>query len=156
MPYPTSNRNTRIARDVTVMSVAPAPVSGTAGTAIDFLGLFETVEFDFKREFVDTNGSAQIDMSSRATRWGKGSVKLSGFTRGTASAFAAIFAAGSHALFTFTESATGDAWQCLCTCESFSKSIGKEATKDTLTLGQEGTPLYGPSGSTLTAMVLEA
>ena len=156
MAYPTTNRNTRIARDVTVMSCAPAPISGTAGTAVDFLGVFETMEFSLKREFVDVSGSADDSMSSRAVRWGKGSVKLSGYSRATASKFAAIFAANSHALFTFTEIATGDAWQFICTCEDFSKSVGKEATKDTLSLGQEGDPLFGPAGGTLAVMTLEA
>lgn len=156
MTYDTSKRNTRIARDVTVLSCAPAPNSGQAGTPIDYIGDFETVEFSPKREFGDTTGSAQGDMSSRAVRFGKGTVKMTGYSRGASSKLAQIFAASSHALFQFQESATGDAWQFLCTCEDFSKSIGKEATKDSLSLGQEGTPLYGPAGGALAPMVLES
>ena len=153
--YDPSFRNTRIARDVTVMSCTPAPLSGTSGTAVDVTGVFESAEISLKREFADTTGAADIASTSRAVRWGKGSVKLTGFSRSTASKLAAIFAVGSHVIFLLTESATGDQWQLMCTCEDFSKSIGKEATKDTLSLSQEGVPYYAAGGGTLAAIPLE-
>jgi len=154
--YDTTYRNTRVAQDVTVMSCVPAPVSGTAGTAVDVIGVFESAEINLKRLYVDTTGAADIAATSRATAWDKGSVKLTGFSRGTASKLANIFANSDHVIFQLAESSTGDAWQLMCTTEDYSKSVGKDATKDTLTLGQEGVPYYAPSGGTLAAMSLSS
>ena len=153
--YDASLRDTRIARDVTVLQCVPAPNNGQSGTPIDLIGVFESVDINLKREFTSTEGAADLGMTSRAHRWGKGSVKFSGFTRGTFSRLAAIFAGGSHVILQFQESATGDLYQLMCTTEDFNKSIGSGANKDSLTLGQEQIPFYGPAGTTLLPMPLE-
>lgn len=154
--YDISNRTTTVARDVAVLSCTPAPVGGTAGTPVSFIGIFESFELSLKREFVDTTGAADIATTSRALRWGKGSVKLTGFTRGVANKMAAIFGSCSHHIFQFQEAATGDAYQLLCTAEDFSKSLGKADTnKDTLTFGVESIPFFGAAGAAVSAMTLE-
>jgi len=154
--YDPSLRDTRIARDVTVLTCVPAPSSGASGTPVDVLGLFESVDINLKREFADTTGAADLGTTSRAHRWGKGSVKLTGFSRGTYSRLAAIFMATSHTIFQFQESATGELYQLMCSCEDFNKAIGKDATKDTITLGVEGVPYYAPANGTLAPIPLEA
>lgn len=154
--YDTSNRNSRIARDVTVMACIAAPNSGNAGTAIDIIGTFKTAEISLKRAKVDTTGPADGSKTSRALMWDNGSVKLTGFSRGAGSKLAVVFAAGYFVIFQLSEAATGDAWQLMCTNDDFSKSIGAEATMDSITLGVEGTPYFGAAGSPIVPMVLEA
>lgn len=154
--FDSSNRSTILGRDVTVMQLSSAPNGGVSGTPVDVIGLFETMEISLKREFADTTGSADKAMTSRALRFGNGSVKLTGFNRGTKSKLAAIFASASHAIFSFTESATGDQYQLMTRCEDFSKSVGKDTTKDSITLTQEGVPYLGQAGATPTEIPLEA
>lgn len=137
------------------MLCTAAPLSGTSGTPVDVIGVFESLAFSLKREFASTKGAADPAYTSRATHWGEGSVTLTGFSRGTASKLAAIFAAGSHAIFQLTEIATGDSWQFMCTCKDFAKAIGESPTKDTITFGQEGVPFYAPAGGVVSAIPLE-
>jgi len=153
--YDPSVRDTRIARDVTVLTCVAAPNNGASGAAVDLLGLFESVDINLKREFVDTTGAADQGTTSRAHRWGKGSVKLTGFSRGTYSRMAAIFVATSHTILQFQESATGELYQLMCTCEDLNKAVGKDATKDTITLGVEGVPYYAASNGSLYPIPLE-
>lgn len=156
MPLALNNQTRPIMRDATVCSLAnlPSP-TGAAGTAIDFLGTVETVEITLKRKFVDVTGAADLGQSSRATMWDNGSVKMSGFSNATQSKFANLFSQGAFCILSFTETATGDVYQLQCRCDDFSKSLGKEANKDSLTLTVEGEPYYGAAGVTPTAMVLD-
>jgi hypothetical protein len=156
MPNNITGQDRRIMRDVTVMSVANAPAGGGAlGTPASYLGVIETVEIELKREYADTTASADLGQSGRAVRWGLGSVKLTGYSAATSSLFVAQFAAGGHAQFLFTEIASGDAYQLMCRTETVSKSLGKEATKDTLSLVVEGQPFYTTAAGTLAALPLE-
>lgn len=151
-----ANQGRPILKDCTIMTLSNLPAAGgAAGTPIAYLGDVESVEFDVKREYVSTTASADPAESSRAVRWGKGSVKLTGFSAAVGSKFAAMFAQGGHALLQFTETATGESWAFNCTCESYSKSLGKEANKDSLTLGIEGVPFYAAGGGTPVALTLE-
>lgn len=154
--YDTSNRNTRIARDVTVMACIAAPNNGNAGTPVDIIGVFKTVKINLKRAKVDTTGPADGAKTSRPLMWDNGSVTLEGFSRGTSSKLANVFANGYYVIFQLTEAATGDAWQLMCTNDDFSKQIGDGATMDSITLGQEGTPFFGAAGSAIVPMTLEA
>lgn len=156
MPVAITNQDHAIMRDVTVYTVANLPAAGTAaGTAVAYLAVIETIEISLKREYADTTGSADFGKSSRAVRWGEGSVRMAGFSQVAGSKFASLFAQGGHALLNFQEAATGDVYQLVCRCEELSKSLGKEATKDSLTLQQEGVPFYAPAAGILAAMVLE-
>jgi|SRR6185312_16486806 len=151
-----TGQDRRIMRDVSVMSVANAPAGGGAlGTPASYLGVIETFELELKREYADTTASADLGMSGRAVRWGLGSVKLTGFSAATSSLFFAQFAAGGHAQLLFTEVASGDAYQLMCRTETASKSAGKEATKDTLSLVVEGQPFYATGGGSVAAIPLE-
>lgn len=154
-PYDTSLRDTRIARDVPVFQCIPAPNGGGSGTPIDLLGVFESIDISIKREFTDTTGAADAGMTSRAHRWGKGSVKITGFSRGTYSRLVSIFVLTSHTMLQFQTSPTGELYQLTCSCEDINLAIGKEANKDSLTLGVEGVPWYAPSNGQLAPMQLE-
>ena len=156
MPVPALiNQDRKVLKDCTVMSLQNQPLVGVAPVALAVLGQIETLEFSIKREFADVTASADTGMSRRAVRFGLGNAKLSGFSAGTSSMFAVLFAEGGHATLLFTESVTGDSWSFLCTCEEYSKSLGKEANKDSLTLQIEGVPYYGPSAGALAPLVLE-
>lgn len=145
-----------IMRDVTVLSCANAPTGGGAlGTALDFIAIIETVEINIKRAFGDTTSSTDRGSTRRATRWDFGSVKLTGFSSIAQSKFANLFSQGGHAQLLFTEASSGDKYQLMCSCEDFTKSLGKDATKDSLTLTVEGEPYYATGAGTLTAMALE-
>lgn len=146
---PAQNQDRRIMQDVTVLAVDP-----DSGGVISVLGQIESVDITLKREFVDVTASADQGKSSRSVRWGDGSVKLTGFSAGTSSLFAQAFAAGSHGTFVFTEAASGDSYQLNVRMEDYSKSLGKDATKDTLTLTQEGVPQIGFSGGGVAPMTL--
>jgi hypothetical protein len=152
MPSPTiANQDRAILRDCTVLQLANLPTSGGgAGTPVNYLGVVETADLSIKREFADTTGSADTGTSSRAVRFGKGTAKITGFSAGTYSLFATLFAQGSHAILSFTEKASGDAYQVVCSCEDFDATMGKDANKHTISLGIEGVPYLNG-----TAMVLE-
>lgn len=142
-------------RDVTVLAIVPIAGS-TAGTSVAVLGIAETVDFDLNRTYSDSTASADEGESSRAIRWGKGSVKITGFSSLGGSKLASIFAAGSHTNFMFTEATSADSYQLLCTNKQFSKSLGKsESTKDTLTLEQEGVPMFGAAGASVAEIPLD-
>ena len=144
------NQNTVLGVDAALLSIQNIPAGGgSAPSAVSFLGSFETAELSLKRDFTDTTGAADGASSSRAVRWGKGSVRVSGFMRGAASSYAAIFASGSHAMLQFQDVATGDSYQVIVTLEGFSKSIGKEATKDSIELGVESAPFLNGAVMTL-------
>lgn len=156
MPLTITNQDRRLMKDVTVMTLANLPPGGgSAGTPVAYLGVIETVEIELKREYADTTASADGGTSGRAVRWGLGSVKMTGFSAATASLFASLFVQGGHAMLNFTEVASGDLYQLVCRCESFTKSLGKEATKDTLSLMQEGIPYFAAAAGTAAAIPLE-
>lgn len=152
MSTPTiANQDRAAMKDVTVLSLANLPTGGgAAGTAIDYLGIIQEVEISLKREFEESEGNADGFKTKRALRWDFGTVRLSGFSAATASKFALGFAQGSHMILSFTERATGDVYSLVCTCEEFSKSLGKGLNKDTLSLGVEGQPYLNGA-----AMVLD-
>lgn len=141
-------------RDVTVLAVIPIAGS-TAGASVAVLGIAQTVDFELNRTFSDSTAAADIGESSRAIRWGKGSVKITGFSSLGGSKLASIFAAGSHTNFMFTEATSGDSYQLLCTNKQFSKSLGKDNTTDTLTLEQEGVPMFGAAGESVAEISLD-
>ncbi|BDI33407.1 hypothetical protein CCAX7_54580 [Capsulimonas corticalis] len=142
-------------RDVTVMSCTGFS-GGTAGTTIAFIALAETCTIKPpKRMYGDTTSSADTVESSRPLRWGTGSVTLVGFSDYDANQFTAIFVQGAYATFQFTSSTTGESWQLLCRCEDLDIALGKDQTKNTLTLTVEGAPFYAASGSTLAIVSLD-
>lgn len=150
------NQDRAILKDVTVLGLVPTTDANVAGTAVDYIGVIETVEIEMKREGTDVTGSHDDGMSSRAVRWGNGSVRLTGFSSITGSKFAKLFTQGSHCALQFTEASTGDSYQLLCFNETFSKSMGKDANKDTLSLKTEGVPWVGLAGATIAAVPLTA
>lgn len=154
-PNPSINQDRRMMRDVTIFSLTIENEQGTP-TPIDCIGIVHTVEIRLVREFVDVTAAGDIATTSRAIRWGRGSVRLSGFSTGTSSKFAGLYATGSHALLQFVESSGGDSYALLCGLQELAKSLGDSITRDSLTLSVEGVPYYQPGGATvLAAMVLE-
>jgi hypothetical protein len=144
-----------IFKDCTVLQCAPVSISGSVGSPVSVLATAEDVEIMLKRVFVETTATFDDGESSRATRWGTGSVKISNIADTTKATLAGVFAASSHTLLQFTEAGTGESYQLYCKCEDLAKSMGKGANKDTITLGVEGVPLYAPPGGTLAIMNLD-
>jgi hypothetical protein len=137
------NISTIVGTDATVLSIANiAAGAGTVGTPESFLACFETAEMTLKRDFVDTTSANDAYNSQRPIRFGKGSLTLSNFVRGTSNA-AASFAAGAFFQISFTEAVDGDAITVIGALTEYKKSVGKEATKDSVTFDIVGEPLWG-------------
>lgn len=151
------NPTRHLFKDVSVFSVSNFPYDGSIlGTATNFLGNVETAEITVKREKVDITGATDLGHSSRIARWSEGSLSITGYSNITGSIYAAIYAQGGHAILQLTEAAsTGDIWELVVTCEEYKKSMGKDATKETITFPIEGIPYYGPAAASPTAMTLE-
>ena len=146
-----------IFRDCTVIQCAPVSAGGNIGSAVSVLGTVESADIMLKREFIVTTSNFDNGESSRAVRFGKGSVKLTGMSDSLDSSFALIFASSSHQLLQFTESVSGKSFQLICTCEDYNLNLGeKSPNKETLTLGQEGVPLMALGGGSLTAMSIDS
>jgi hypothetical protein len=146
------NQDRVLLRDCTVLSLTG---TGSGGAAVAFLGQTASVKISLRREFADVTAAADEFSSRRATRWGDGSVEISGFSQLAGSKFAALFSQGSTAVLQFTESSTGDVWQLICCASELDKVMGNEATKDRLKLIQVGTPQYAAAGGTPANISLE-
>ena len=144
-----------VMRDVQVFTLQ-LEISGPLPVAVDFLGVVQSASFRLVRHFADVTAAADIGVTSRAVRWGRGTLHLSGFSDGTSSRFASLFSGGSHALLQITEATGADSYAFLCALQEYEKALGELANRDSLTLAIEGVPYYQPGGGALLPMLLDA
>lgn len=140
----TTHDDTKFLRDVTVCSVAGLPVgTGAAPAVIDVLADVESVEIDLpERVFKPTSGPMDLGHSSRAVQFGEGSIRITCFSRATASRLATIFAQSSKGTYSFAEgpAGSGDSYQLIVTNKKLTITLGADANKHVLSTGVEGVP----------------